>query len=515
MSNNIDSNAIQIQLINQFQIHLSNADIEELGFLIHEGKIQKAVNLLSKEGLEISEVKSVLDFVKNLKNDIIHGNQHNTEIIIDNQTEKEQSTLINTTDIKPKTHFKESTNSILKLFNFQKIKSLIFKLKTQESSTSIKELTKNEGIDNFQLFINAAIQSFIDKERDHCTINISKNQYFELNFFNKKVIVIFKKIKSAHLQNKDISRIQLSGNYKIPSGYLFIPVGVDLINEVFVFWNPNGFVERFEHNKNTSFYSSFEKQSQAKVSGIIEHKLSNETIYISNSDNFHNQLILRITSFYEIDLTKPISKSPIYTIDKKYCDKLNNKNISDQISNWLSTEDEKSNNKNPFNNYRGIRTLEFQTRNEIPAFFLFITTLSKRKDDNANIWTDKYNNETGQLTYHGDAKPGRELYSSQNHGNCRLKKVNQIAQIHGFIPPVIYFVKTAKGEMEFKGIFKIAKIEEFDDVANGHVFRNLKILSNRDLGITNIKPSEIVSIRVLGINNLISQEWYIRNCTKI
>ena len=79
---------------------------------------------------------------------------------------------------------------------------------------------------------------------------------------------------------------------------------------------------------------------------------------------------------------------------KKYCDKLNNKNISDQISNWLSTEDEKSNNKNPFNNYRGIRTLEFQTRNEIPAFFLFITTLSKRKDDNANIWTDKYNNET-------------------------------------------------------------------------------------------------------------------------
>jgi hypothetical protein len=107
------------------------------------------------------------------------------------------------------------------------------------------------------------------------------------------------------------------------------------------------------------------------------------------------------------------------------------------------------------------------------------------------------------------------LYSSQNHGNCRLKKVNQIAQIHGFIPPVIYFVKTAKGEMEFKGIFKIAKIEEFDDVANGHVFRNLKILSNRDLGITNIKPSEIVSIRVLGINNLISQEWYIRNCTKI
>lgn len=515
MSNNIDSIAIQNQLQLQFQIHLSIENTEELVFLIHSGKIQKAVNKLAEERLEIVEIKNILDFIKNVIANTNNIKEESNAIILDDQQQIKQSTIIDVTNIKSIGNSKENKKNFFEKFNLKKIKSFIFKFKTNDIKSLSTEFRTIKEIENFDLFVATAIQSFIEKERDHCTLNTVKNHYFELDFFDKKLIILFKKIKSAYLQNKDISRIQLSGNFKLPSGHLFIPIGVDLSNEIFVFWNPNGFIERFEQNKNTSFYSSFEKQAQARISGIIEHKLSNETIYISDFHNFHKQLLLIINSVKENTLLKVNSQSTIYTINNKYCDKLNIKNNSDQISNWLSTETEKSNNKNPFNNYRGIRTLEFQNRNDIPAFFLFVTTLSKRKDDSANIWSDKYNDVSGHLSYHGDAKPGRELYNSQNHGNCRLKKVNHMTKTQGLIPPVIYFIKTRKGEMEFKGIFKVLKIEEFDDVANGNIFRNLKIQLKRDLEITNIKPSEIVSIRVLGINNLHLHEWYIRNCAKL
>ena len=114
-----------------------------------------------------------------------------------------------------------------------------------------------------------------------------------------------------------------------------------------------------------------------------------------------------------------------------------------------------------------------------------------------------------------DVDVSKQLEKSFKKAGINIMTNSSVEKVDTSGKGCVVTIKTAKGEMEFKGIFKIAKIEEFDDVANGHVFRNLKILSNRDLGITNIKPSEIVSIRVLGINNLISQEWYIRNCTKI
>lgn len=509
-----DKKTIKNQLQNQYKVNLPLNKIEELSNLIHNGKIQQALNLLSTEPLEISQIKNVLDLIKNA----IQANENseqNIEKTLINPTDKSLNIITDGSITKPLIKDAEKRPNFIELFNFNRIRSIIFKSKTKETEHFSSEFNKHSDTKNIDNLVTRVINSFIEKERKNCKLIKSSNNFFELQFFDKKIILLFKEIKSAHLKNKDISRIQLSGNHKIPTEYSLVPIGVDLINEIFVFWNPNGFIERFEHNKNTSFYSSFEKQHKATISGIIEHKLSNEIIYISNFHNFHNQLISRINSINEIKIKEIKPESSNYSINSKYCDKLNNKSNLDQISNWLSTDDEKLNNKNPFNNYRGIRTLEFQKRNDIPAFFIFVTTLSKRKDDTANIWSDRYDEDSGHLSYHGDAKPGRELYNTQNHGNCRLRKITRITQTQGLIPPVIYFVKTRKGEMEFKGIFKIINIEEFNDVANGTIFRNLKIELQRDIEITNIKPFDIVSIRVLGINNLFAAEWYIRNCAKL
>jgi len=149
----------------------------------------------------------------------------------------------------------------------------------------------------------------------------------------KKYYLCPKKISSAHLPNKDSTRVQFSGSINYEMHGQFIPVGIDVQNKVFVFWNPLGFLSRVINNKNSSFYSSLAAQKQAKNSGIELLNLHNEKIVISGINEFRN------TFFNQVHLLEQ-SKSSNYDIDAVYADFLSVRSVHDQISRWMATEGE-------------------------------------------------------------------------------------------------------------------------------------------------------------------------------
>lgn len=511
MSSPSEFSSINEEINVKFNLDFTIEETIDLLDAIKVGQMQKVLNTLSVKQLDISEIKAIIDFVKN-KNGYIEESLVTNKTTIKSHQKAISRDSTNKITISDSELIKKTTKTgFLKLFGLNKFS--IFKSHIQDVVAHKSELVSRNKTEKINEFIEQNFNTFLDTEKNNCLLlKRQKNQY-EIDFQNKKTIILFRQIKSAHLKNKDVSRIQLSANNKPNSGQILIPVGVDLENKVFVFWNPIGFIQRFENNKNTSFYSSFKMQHQARITGILEHSLSSEIIHITDSNNFRKQLLVHLNLAAQNNSEGTIESHKSYRVEQKYCDKLSSNHNLDQISNWLSTIDEKQNRRNPFNNYRGIRTLEFEPKRSIPAFFIFVTTNLKRRDDNANIWDDKYYEDTGLLVYHGDAKPKRELYHSQNHGNCRIGKVMNIAKLNGSMPPIIYFVKTRKNEMEFKGIFKVINIEEFNEEVNGNTFKNLRIKSQRDLSINEITASEIVSIRLLDVRRINSKEWYNRNCT--
>jgi hypothetical protein len=464
---------------------------------IQEKNIQKAINLIGTKTDSIKVIKEIIDLLK-----VESAQNHIKSSENDNLNEH----IEKSNDVIAETKSKNWFDKLKVIFQRPQLVSDTVK---PIQDTKIDYLTKSqeETLENLILQFREKILTNLNFSSISVTTNPNGlNLYFK----GKQYWLCFKKISNAYLPyNKDASRIQFSGKVDYSTRGNLIPIGVDIENRVFVFWNPVGFLKRVINNKNSSFYSSFNLQKRVASSGYETMELANETIFLSNLENLDKV-------FDEIFTNSESIENGIYTVNRIYIDKLTVLDNEDQISRWLSTDSEIYNRKNPFNNYRGIRTLEFNNPKKliVPAFFVFTSTKLKRKDKTANIWKDSLIEESGELTYHGDGKPGREFINPQNHGNCRLWKLRSQINVDSiFCPPVIYFQRIAKGQLKFKGIFKIRSIEEQNDEFEGSNYKNVIVHLFRDNDINRINVSEIISIRENGISKISKFDWYFRNCS--
>ncbi len=480
-----------------YGLAFSDEEISLISKDIKEKNIQKVINLIGEKTESIQVIKEIIDL---LKAEMPQNENESSQ----NENLTEEVLQSNNLIIESKT--KKWLKKLKVIFQKPLIVSDVVK---PIKETKIEYVARSTG----ETFENLIFQ-FREKilfEPNFSNISVTTNPHgLNLYYRGEQYWLCFKKISNAYLpNNSDASRIQFSGKVDYMTRGNLIPIGVDIENRVFVFWNPVGFLKRVINNKNSSFYSSFNTQKRVASSGFETMELANETIYLANLSNLSKV-------FQEIfTRSMPVEKG-VYSFNNIYIDKLTVTDIEDQISRWLSTAAEIDNCKNPFNNYRGIRTLEFNNSNKliVPAFFVFTSTKLKRKDKTANIWKDSLNEESGELIYHGDGKPGREFINIQNHGNCRLWKLK--SQINGdsiFCPPVLYFQRVAKGQLKFKGIFKIRSIEQEIDEFDGVNYKNVIVYLSRDKDINQILASEIVDIRKRGIGDFSKINWYYKNCT--
>jgi hypothetical protein len=489
-------------IFDTYGVDLQNDEIAIIVEFLKSNQIQPVLNLLGKKSNSISVIS---DIVLHLKN----------KISIEKHTEPEPIIIGEVSDaIEINKQLREDGNNIdnwivrfwkwvLEFFVSNDVVVI-----SKQSQVIKDEGPQNEKEDSFFILVDNLMNE-LKKESKISGLSLVKNPYgLKFIYGEKKYYLCPKKISSAHLPNKDSTRVQFSGSINYEIHGQFIPVGIDVQNKVFVFWNPVGFLSRVINNKNSSFYSSLAAQKLAKNSGIELLDLHNEKIIISGIDEFRNAF------FNQLHLLDQ-SKRSIYEIDGVYNDFLSVKSIYDQISRWMATDGELNSNKNPFNNYRGIRTLEFSSKKMlVPAFFIFVSTLSKRKDNSASIWSDSFDENSNSLYYHGDAKPGRDFLHPQNQGNCRLWNI-QLKGRDCIMPPVLYFNKIGKKKMQFKGVFKIIEMKQSIEVFEGVEFKNIKLILNRDNLIQKLDCRKILEIRETGLDSAQKIGWYFRNCNHI
>ena len=488
-------------IFDTYGVDLENDEITIIFEFLKSNQIQSVLNLLGEKSNSISVIS---DIVLYLKNKIITEEHAVPESVM-----REVPNLIELNE-QLREEEKNIENWIVRLWKWV-LEFFVSKdvgVISKESQAITKEGPQNEKEDSFFILVDNLMDELKKESKISC-LSLVKNPYgLKFIYGEKKYYLCPKKISSAHLPNKDSTRVQFSGSINYEMHGQFIPVGIDVQNKVFVFWNPLGFLSRVINNKNSSFYSSLAAQKQAKNSGFELLDLHNEKIVISGINEFRN------TFFNQVHLLEQ-SKSSIYDIDAVYADFLSVRSVHDQISRWMATEGELNSNKNPFNNYRGIRTLEFSSKKMlVPAFFIFVSTLSKRKDNSASIWSDSFDENSNLLYYHGDAKPGREFLHPQNQGNCRLWKI-QLKGNDCMMPPVLYFNKIGKKKMQFKGVFKILELKQNSDMFDGVDYENIKLTLSRDKLINTLDCAKIIKVREMGLAKAMGLDWYTRNCNHI
>lgn len=492
---------IRKYIFDTYGIDLDSDEITIIFEFLKSNQIQSVLNLLGKKTNSIAVISDLVLYLKNK----IQSDEHTVTASVN----RELPDLIEPNE-QLKEEEKNIDNWIVRIWKWVIdffVSNDVGEI-SKQCHVIAKEGPQNEKEETFLKLVDYLMDE-LKKESKISGLTLVKNPY-GLKFFygEEKYYLCPKKISSAHLPNKDSTRVQFSGSINYEIHGKLIPVGIDVQNKVFVFWNPMGFLSRVINNKNSSFYSSLAAQEQAKNSGIETLDLQNEKIVISGINEF------RKTFFNQVHLLEQ-SRSSVYEINGVYADFLSVKSTHDQISRWMATVGELNSNKNPFNNYRGIRTLEFCSKKMlVPAFFIFVSTLSKRKDSSASIWSDSFDEKSNLLHYNGDAKPGRDFLHPQNHGNCRLWKI-QLKGKDYMMPPVLYFNKIGKNKMQFKGVFKILELKQNFDVFEGVDYVNIKLILSRDKLINTLDSAMITKVREMGLEKAMGLDWYIRNCNQI
>lgn len=121
----------------------------------------------------------------------------------------------------------------------------------------------------------------------------------------KQMCIYVKNVSSAYFTNKDITRVQLARRgYFEPikvSDVVFILMGYDSLNNVFVTWSPSLVKSRLNSKRNVSFYSRLSVQEKANVSCSIQvGYLTNATKFISGSLSTLPKFLSNIEDYFPV-----------------------------------------------------------------------------------------------------------------------------------------------------------------------------------------------------------------------
>ena len=147
----------------------------------------------------------------------------------------------------------------------------------------------------------------------------SKENPFILETKNDKYFVFIKNISPAYYKKyPDITRVQLptSDRFKAvsESDLLFVILGYDVVNDVFVSWSPYKTKERLNTRRNVSIFSRLSLQSEVLSNEFKEGFLSNGEKIILFKRALLNEFFNQLTSLFsdemgEEDHTEPEEKS--------------------------------------------------------------------------------------------------------------------------------------------------------------------------------------------------------------
>lgn len=143
----------------------------------------------------------------------------------------------------------------------------------------------------------------------------SKENPFILQADLDKFYVFIKNISPAYFKNSpDISRVQLptSARFKSVSysELLFVILGYDVENDVFVSWNPYNVKERLNSKSNVSLYSRFSLQSEVSNNEFKEGFLSNGEKIILFKRALLNEFFNQLTSLFSDEMGKEDHTEP-------------------------------------------------------------------------------------------------------------------------------------------------------------------------------------------------------------
>jgi hypothetical protein len=130
---------------------------------------------------------------------------------------------------------------------------------------------------------------------------------FSISIYGNEFYVFLKNISPAYFANSpDITRVQLpfSDHFiKIQKdGKLFIILGYDAANDVFVSWNPELIQGRLNYKQNVSLYSRNSLQSNVKPGQFLEGYLSNnEKILLFRRELLSEYFQNISTLFHQVD----------------------------------------------------------------------------------------------------------------------------------------------------------------------------------------------------------------------
>lgn len=122
---------------------------------------------------------------------------------------------------------------------------------------------------------------FLKLIRENNILSISGDNPYKIETNKMAFYIYLKKIGSAHLPGKpDVSRIQIPQSTKfdcvIQSGLTFFAIGYDVVDRVYIIWNPEKVKQRLNQCKNFSLYSTFTYQHLVRVQQKSYHYISKQ-----------------------------------------------------------------------------------------------------------------------------------------------------------------------------------------------------------------------------------------------
>lgn len=132
---------------------------------------------------------------------------------------------------------------------------------------------------------------------------------FKLIIGGIEYFIFIKNISPAYFVNSpDITRVQLPTSNRfneiVYSDNIFLILGFDLKNDVFVSWDPIKVKERLNKNRNISLYSRLHIQSNVSSSEVKEGFLSNGDKIILFKREKLNYFLVNLENFYKVEPKK-------------------------------------------------------------------------------------------------------------------------------------------------------------------------------------------------------------------
>lgn len=161
---------------------------------------------------------------------------------------------------------------------------------------------------------------FLKSIRENNILSISGDNPYKIETNKMAFYIYLKKIGSAHLPGKpDVSRIQIPQSTKfdcvIQSGLTFFAIGYDVVDRVYIIWNPEKVKQRLNQCKNFSLYSTFTYQHLVRVQQKSYHYISKQIqdAIIVLPEELED--VLTNSNFYFDREESPESSNPTESID--------------------------------------------------------------------------------------------------------------------------------------------------------------------------------------------------------